>query len=82
MVYGGINRGETIHDERLLDEALLIKQWDSAGPFARSNGKHGDAQDADAPCTFSFHSAFEDPSTPDNAPERWSIEVRCLVIYD
>jgi len=64
------------------DEALLIKQWDSAGPLARSGGKLSDASDPDAPCTFSFHSAFEDPDTPPDAPDRWSIEVRCIVIYD
>ena len=64
------------------DEALLIKQWDSAGNLARSLGAEGDASDPQAPCTFSFHSAFEDPSTPPDAPDRWSIEVRCIVIYD
>ena len=64
------------------DEALLIKQWDSAGKLARSRGARGDASDNQAPCTFSFHSAFEDPSTPPDAPERWSIEVRCIVLYD
>jgi len=62
------------------DEALLIKQWDSAGALARSNGERGD--NADEPCTFSFHSAFVDPATRTDAPDRWSIEVRCLVIYD
>ena len=64
------------------DEALLIKQWDSGGPLARSNGRVGDADDDHAPCTFSFHSAFADPDSPSDAPDRWSIEVRCLVIYD
>jgi hypothetical protein len=64
------------------DEALLIKQWDSAGMLARSQGAAGDASDPQAPCTFSFHSAFEDPSTPPDAPDRWSIEVRCIVLYD
>lgn len=63
------------------DEALLIKQWDSAGELARSNGVRGDAPDGDAPCTFSFHSAFKDPTTPPDAPERWSIEVRCVALY-
>ena len=63
-------------------EALLIKQWDSAGPLATSLGENGDGSNAQAPCTFSFHSAFEDPTTPDDAPDRWSIEVRCIVIYD
>jgi hypothetical protein len=64
------------------DEALLIKQWDSAGPLARSKGIRSDASDPQAPCTFSFHSAFEDPSTPPDAPDRWSIEVRCFALYD
>ena len=74
------------------DEALLIKQWDSAGELARSNGANPDSanpdsanQDSanpDAPCTFSFHTAFEDPTTPPDAPERWSIEVRCIALYD
>ncbi len=70
--YSGITR----------EEALLIKQWDSNGPLARSKGASGDAADPSAPCTFSFHSAFEDPSTPPDAPDRWSIEVRCFVLYD
>lgn len=64
------------------DEALLIKQWDSAGTLARSTGSRGDAAAAEAPCTFSFHTAFEDPATASDAPDRWSIEVRCMVIYD
>ena len=63
------------------DEALLIKQWDSAGELARSEGAKADADGADGPCTFSFHSAFEDPATPPDAPDRWSIEVRCAVLY-
>lgn len=64
------------------DEAILIKQWDSAGPLARSNGADADSSNLQAPCTFSFHTAFEDPSTIPDAPERWSIETRCIVIYD
>lgn len=64
------------------DEALLIKQWDSAGPLARSQGRQPDSADANAPCTFSFHSAFQDPSTPPDAPQRWSIEVRCVVMFE
>ena len=64
------------------DEALLIKQWDSAGRLARSNGTLPDADAATGePSTFSFHSAFEDPATPPDAPERWSIEVRCVALY-
>jgi len=64
------------------DEALLIKQWDSAGALARSAGAQGDAVSPQAPCTFSFHTAFSDPATPPDAPERWSIEVRCVALYD
>jgi len=64
------------------EEALLIKQWDSAGTLATSLGADGDGTDLQAPCTFSFHSAFEDPTTRDDAPDRWSIEVRCIVIHD
>jgi hypothetical protein len=61
------------------DEALLIKQWDSAGRLARTGGQAAD--EAGEPCTFSFHSAFEDSLTPPNAPPRWSIEVRCAVLF-
>ncbi len=68
------------------DEVLLIKQWDSAGGFAQSRGAapdaRGDAGSSAEPCTFSFHSAFEDPNTPPDAPDRWSIEVRCVAFYE
>jgi len=63
------------------EEALLIKQWDSAGPLARSRGAEGDATSA-GPCTFSFHTAAELDDIPADAPERWSIEVRTIVLYD
>lgn len=63
------------------DEALLIKQWDSAGRMARTKGAESDPEDGSDPCTFSFHSAFENPATPADAPDRWSIEVRCAVIW-
>ena len=63
------------------DEALLLKQWDSAGTLAQSKGARADASTSSTPCTFSFHSAFDDPATPSDAPERWSIEVRCAVLY-
>lgn len=67
--------------EMTREEPMLIKQWDSAGTLARSEGARGDDSVADAPCTFSFHSAFDDLSVPDDAPDRLSIEVRCIVIY-
>ena len=63
------------------EEALLIKQWDSAGEMARSGGTCADAEGGDRTCTFSFHSAFEDPATPPDAPDRWSIEVRCAALF-
>ena len=63
------------------DEAVLIKQWDSAGWLARSQGARADSEKPDAPCTFSFHSAFADPTTKPDAPDRWSIEVRCVALY-
>lgn len=62
------------------DEALLIKQWDSSGRMARSEGAESDGTDGES-CTFSFHTAFEDPATQADAPDRWSIEVRCMVLY-
>lgn len=64
------------------EEVLLIKQWDSAGTLARSDGRRGDAADASATTTFSLHSAFDDPATPPNVPDRQSIEVRCLLVYE
>ena len=63
------------------DEVILIKQWDSQGSMAKTNGELSDSESIDSPCTFSFHSAFEDPSTREDAPDRWSMEVRCVVIY-
>jgi len=63
------------------DEALLIKQWDSAGTLAQSSGEHGDGS-KNAPCTFSFHTAFTTSKPDTEAPRRESIEVRCVVLYD
>ncbi len=64
------------------DEIILIKQWDSAGEFAQSKGAHADSSNSNAPCTFSLHSAFSDPNTPTDAPERKSVEVRCVAFFD
>ena len=68
----------TFYSALTRDEVLVLKQWDSDGTLASSAGKRGDG---DATSTFSFHSAFEDPSTPDDAPDRWSIEVRCVALW-
>jgi hypothetical protein len=66
------------------DEVVLIKQWDSAGRLERQSGAGATSSgsDADAPCTFSLHSAFKDPNTPAEAPDRQSIEVRCVAFFD
>ena len=60
------------YPEMTMEEALLIKQWDSSGDFA----------DGSEHSTFAIHSAFLDPTAPENAPPRKSIEVRCIVIWD
>ncbi len=67
------------YPEMTRGEVLLIKQWDSAGRLALSAGSESDAPAM--PCTFSFHSAFKQPGQDENVPDRWSIEVRCMVIY-
>lgn len=66
------------------DEVILIKQWDAAGGLARTEGQQRDSAggNGNAPCTFSFHTAFTDPDTPADAPERQSIEVRCIAVFD
>lgn len=46
-------------------EAILIKSYESDPRAAR----------------FSPHSAFDDPTTPPDAPERESVETRSLIIY-
>ena len=65
------------------DEVILIKQWDSAGGLAQSMavGSTINGSDANVPCTFSLHSAFKHPNTSVEAPERQSIEVRCVAFF-
>jgi len=49
------------------DEVLLLKVWDSVDlPVAKR---------------FTLHGAFKDPSSPSDAHERESIEIRCLCIF-
>ena len=50
-----------------LDEAVLIKGYDSA---------------TDGRARFTPHTAFEDPTTPNDAPPRESIEVRTFAFFD
>ena len=50
---------------------------DSAGAdFAEHHG-----QEAQAAATFSMHTGFDDPSDGPDAPERESIEVRCVAFF-
>ncbi|KAL7534658.1 hypothetical protein ACHAWF_004905 [Thalassiosira exigua] len=64
------------YPDMTMREALLLKQWDSAGGIARGadQGKEGIS-------TFTIHSAFLDP-TRSKCPPRKSIEVRCVVIWE
>jgi hypothetical protein len=59
-----------------MDEALILKQWDSEGDLAK-----GDEVDSEV-STMTVHSAFMDPTSPTNAAPRESIEVRCVVVWD
>eukprot|EP00756_Hemistasia_phaeocysticola_P066557 Hpha_TRINITY_DN9319_c0_g1::TRINITY_DN9319_c0_g1_i1::g.26022::m.26022 len=59
------------------DEAVLLKVWDSTGGLA-VGGEAGDPSKG----TFSLHSAFDDPSAGPDAPDRESIEVRTVAIFD
>lgn len=52
---------------QLPNEALLIKGYDSA---------------TDGRARLSFHGAFDDPSSPPDAPPRESIEARTLVFWE
>ncbi|KAI2608305.1 uncharacterized protein GGS25DRAFT_269110 [Hypoxylon fragiforme] len=56
------------------DEVILLKCYDSWGE-GQPNGKKGIA-------VRTPHTAFIDPQTPEGAPGRQSIEVRCLVFYE
>jgi len=56
------------------EEVMLLKCFDSAGE-GESLGKSGLA-------VRTPHTAFVDPNTPESAPGRQSIEVRCLVFYE
>lgn len=60
------------------DEAMLLKCWDSGGQDFAGH----DDQPSVSRSTFCFHSAFEDKSDPQSAPDRESIEVRTVVFYD
>ena len=59
-----------------IDEAMLIKQWDSHGGIAK-----GMDMDQEGLSTFAIHSSFLDPTASADV-KRESIEVRCCVIWD
>ncbi len=56
------------------DEAIFLKCFDSWGQ-GLPGGKQGLA-------IGTPHTAFADPMTPEDAPGRQSIEVRCLIFYE
>ena len=56
-----------LEEEMKRDEVLLFKNYDTL--------KDGTAR-------FALHSAFEDPSTPQNPKPRESIETRAFVFFD
>jgi len=56
------------------EEVMLLKCFDSAG--------EGEALSTKGLAARTPHTAFWDPQTPESAPGRQSIEVRCLVFYE
>ncbi len=54
------------YPEMQMDEALLFKTFDS---------------ETDGRTRFTIHSSFADPSAPEDAPARESIETRCLLFF-
>lgn len=62
------------------DEPVLLKTWDSAGQFAKTQGAEADSGSS-KPASLTIHSAFADPTTPPDAPGRFSCEVRCAVLW-
>ena len=69
------------YPDMTIQEAMLLKQWDSRGGVAC--GAEADGSVGDDLSTFTIHSAFIDPRyCPDSKPPRKSIEVRCVVIWE
>ncbi len=54
------------YPEMQVDECLIFKVYD----------KHEDGP------RFVFHTAFDDPQTPSDAPARRSIEARVIIFFD
>lgn len=66
------------YPDMTMNEALLLKQWDSNGGIAKGYDVDNIKSHLS---TFTVHSAFLDPSCPDVPPRR-SIEVRCVVVWE
>eukprot|EP00571_Detonula_confervacea_P012052 CAMPEP_0172306852 /NCGR_PEP_ID=MMETSP1058-20130122/7831_1 /TAXON_ID=83371 /ORGANISM="Detonula confervacea, Strain CCMP 353" /LENGTH=402 /DNA_ID=CAMNT_0013018865 /DNA_START=431 /DNA_END=1636 /DNA_ORIENTATION=- len=79
------------YPDMVMEEALLLKQWDSMGGIAcgaqsdvvvaKNTDKEGRAGGGGGLSTFTIHSAFIDGSCSAESPPRKSIEVRCVVIW-
>lgn len=64
------------------DEAVLLKCWDSRGRgFSDLMPGAGYDDAAAVPATFSLHSGFDDMATPQDAPDRESIEIRTVAFF-
>lgn len=62
------------------DEVMLLKCWDSRGvDFLQYSEADGPKEPV--PATFSLHGSFEDLASPEDAPDRESIEVRLVAFY-
>ncbi len=69
-IFNGVHNPDqrwTYFPEMTVDEAILIKGYESL---------------TDGTARFTLHTAFDDPTTPENAPPRRSIEARTLVFFD
>ena len=62
-----INHSWFYFPEMKRNEAIIFKVYDSEN---------------DGRARFTAHTSFDDPTTPDNAPPRESIEARALVFFD
>lgn len=69
------------------DEVVVLKCWDSRGKdFLEDNvslrALANSESVASVPATFSLHTGFVDLQTPEDAPDRESIEVRCIAFWE
>jgi hypothetical protein len=62
------------------DEVILLKTFDSHGTMVRDI-QQKEQVGKDYISSMTLHTAFIDPSSPPDAPDRESIEVRCIVLW-